>query len=156
MPIDVPWTTDFYGDSDLTWYCGSTAVGPTNDFEHDDYALCRHRRVGGVLTFQIVVQFRAQVLAALATAGSGDWKFEIPPLAQVGVLPWALSSWVFDASVGYVEPMLWLAASEAGGTPTFYVQGYDPPSSTVANAVPMTWATGDLLVVSGSVEAFGN
>lgn len=161
MAIEEPWTTDT-----PVWFTDSGLASP-GALGHVEL---RHRRSDGGLKFGLFVE-----LATGFSAGVASWRFVMPrtlnmrltaddPDDRQGLPEWACVGHMYDASAARRYP---LECSVTTSVPEFYLPNQTNPrtaiiectygaSGVIGPSVPVTWAAGDRLCVTGFVEALPN
>jgi len=161
MPPDTPWDSwPVYGLGDPLVGAASSVTwetGALNNAVGNGTALFRHRRAGGVVTFNLFMLFGSTSVFG----GSGSWAFinlpqvfNVPgPVAAVASTTGCASAWVFDND-GSSYPGV--ALLNAGSGAASSISGLTIGSGGIMTSTsPFTWAANDTLIVSGSAEAFG-
>jgi len=107
----------------------------------------RWRSLGGKT---IIVYIALSITTGGAwNAGSGEWKFSLPSVTAGGVIMIGTAQ-VLDAGVGYFSGTCQIAA---GGTVIWpVVMSDDTGNRIMANAKPITWATGDRVYLMCIIE----
>lgn len=103
----------------------------------------RYRVVGKTANITIVM-----VAGAATTFGFGGWRFSLPFTPRINGL---LSAFVNDSSAGsrWAGSARIIGASATGDNMRIVVQD---ASGSVLNTNPMAWATGDELILHGTLE----
>ncbi len=106
---------------------------------------------GRLLSFEFVL-----VYGPSTTAGTGQWIFQLPwsMAASAWSYDWAYNfrAQIIDAGTGYYSPGLWGYPASAATIYVMFNNSFGVGGNLLQATVPMTWANGDVLHVSGEYE----
>ena len=130
-----PSTTQWKGYA-MTW----SATGGTPSLGDGTLA-------GNYLTVSKACFFRMELLWGSTTSASGTtaWTFNLP-LVLAGSAPNVFTAYITDLSAATITPTIAVPSS------TVAFQFRTPAGGVVGNALPMTWANGDRIVVAGMFQ----
>jgi hypothetical protein len=127
-----------------TWTASGTAPALGNGT-----IVGRYKQIGKVVAFTIKL-----TAGSTTTFGTLDWRFTLPITAYDTTYQFAAIAYDSSATTtGWYQAR---GVGDYGGSTSYFsliVNTTNANSTSVTSANPMTWASGDILTVSGTYEA---
>lgn len=125
-----------------------TWTGTTNPAIGNGTLVGAWQSVGKLVNFRITM-----TAGSTTTFGTGRWSFALPamPVSGYGRAPFLAEFFDSSASTAYTGYGVWRGSTQTIEMNIF--NGAGGVTASVTGTVPMTWATSDVCVVTGTYEA---